>query len=64
MRPGIMYRSVDRNIEQNMSIADMRILRLMSGVIKKDKIKNEYIKYRIGVASIVKKKWEILDCDG
>ena len=62
VRPAMMYGTecwaVDRKIEQRMSVAEMRMLRWMSGVTREDKIRNEYIRGSIGVASIVDKMRE------
>lgn len=44
--------SIDRKIEQRINVAEMRVLRWISGVTIKDKIKNWYI---TGVASKVEK---------
>ena len=49
---------VDRKIEQRMSVAEIKMLRWMSGVTREDKIRNEYIRGSIGVASIVDKMRE------
>ena len=45
--------AVGRKIEQRMSVAEMRMLRWMSGVTREGKIRNEFIRGSIGVASIV-----------
>ena len=62
VRPAMMYGTecwaVGRKIEQRMSVAEMRMLRWMSGVTREDKIRNEYIRGSIGVASIVDKMRE------
>ena len=62
VRPAMMYGTecwaVDRKIEQRMSVAEMRMLWWMSGVTREDKIRNEYIRGSIGVASIVDKMRE------
>ena len=59
VRPAMMYGTecwaVDRKIEQRMSVAEMRMLRWMSAVTREHKIRNEYIRGSIGVASIVDK---------
>jgi len=36
-----------------MSVVEMRVLRLMGGVMGEDRIRNEYIRGSIGVAPIV-----------
>jgi hypothetical protein len=38
-----------------MSVAEMRMLRWMSGVTREDRIRNEYVRGSIDVASIVDK---------
>jgi hypothetical protein len=54
VRPIMLYVSkcwtADRRVEQSMSVAIMRILRWMSGVTRKDRIRNEYVRGSIGVA--------------
>ena len=50
--------AVGRKIEQRMSVAEMRMLRWMSGFTREDKIRNEYIRSSIWVASIVDKMRE------
>jgi len=45
----------DKKIEPRMSVADMGTLRWMNGVTKEDRIRNEYIRASIGVASIMDK---------
>jgi len=63
VRPAMMYRpecwTIDKKIEQRMSVAEMRILRSMDGVTREDKIRNEYIRSSLGVVSIVNKMREI-----
>jgi len=39
-------------MERKMSVSDMRMLSWMSGLPREDRIRNEYIRGRIGVASI------------
>jgi hypothetical protein len=49
---------VDRRIEQreqSRCVAEMRMLRWKSRVTREDKIRNEYVRGNIGVASIVDK---------
>ena len=59
LRPAMMYGiecwAVDREIELRMSVSEMRMLIWMSGVTREDRIRNEYIRGNIGVASIVDK---------
>ena len=56
VRPVMLYGSecwaVDKKIEQRMSVAEMRMLRWMSGVTREDRIRNEYLRGSIGVAPI------------
>ena len=62
VRPAMLYGSecwaVDKKTEQRMSVAEMRMLRWMSGVTREDRIRNEYIRGSIGVSSIVEKMRE------
>jgi len=46
---------VDRRIEQSTSVAETRMLRRMSGVTRDDRIRNEYVRSSVGLASIVDK---------
>ena len=52
----MMYRSkywaVKKQHTQRTSVTKMRVLRWMSGVTKKDQLKDEFIQNRIGVAPI------------
>jgi hypothetical protein len=50
--------AVDMRIEHCMSVAEMRMLRWTSRVTREDRIRNEYLKGSIGVASIVNKMRE------
>jgi hypothetical protein len=45
-------------IEQNISVAEMRMLRWTNGVTKENRKRNEYVKGNIGLASIKDKKRE------
>jgi hypothetical protein len=60
--PTMLYSSecwvVDRRIELSMNVTEMKMLRWMSGVTRKNRIKNEYVRGIIGVASIVDKMRE------
>jgi len=51
---GLEYRVVDRRIERSISVADMRMLRWMSGGTRDDRARNKYVRGSIGVASVVK----------
>jgi len=53
---GLECWEVDRKIEQNMNVAEMRILRWMSGVTGEDRIKKEYVRDSIGEKR-PKKRW-------
>lgn len=62
MRPTKLYGSeywADcKRIEQNMSIAEMRLLKWMSEVTKENRIKNEYVRSSVDVVSKTNKKRE------
>ena len=45
--------------EQKMGVVEMRMLRWMSGHTRKDKLQNNCIREKIGVAPIEKKKMEM-----
>jgi len=49
---------VNKKIKQKMSVAEMRILRWMSGVPRENWIRNDYIRGSIGVVSIMDKMRE------
>lgn len=59
VRSEMMYRIkcwvVGRKVEQRMSIIKMKILRWMNGVTRENKLRNEYIRGNIVIASIVNK---------
>jgi len=55
--------AMNKKIEQRMSVVEMRMLRWMSVVTREDRIKNEYIRGGIGLASIMNKMREN-DLDG
>jgi hypothetical protein len=46
------YWVVDSRTEQSMSVAEMRILKLASGVTREGRIRNEYVIGSIGVWSV------------
>jgi len=46
---------VDKKIEHRTSVAEMRMLRWTSVVIREDRIRNYYVRGSIGVMSIVDK---------
>ncbi|XP_070007592.1 uncharacterized protein LOC107780245 [Nicotiana tabacum] len=56
VRPAMLYEvecwPIKKPHVQKMSIAEMRMLRWMCGHTRKDKIKNEVIRDKVGVASI------------
>lgn len=62
VRSAMVYGSecwaVDKTIEQRIGIAKMSMLKWINGVISEDKIKNEYKRGSIGVASIIVKMRE------
>jgi len=43
---------VDKKIEQRISVAEMRMLRWMSGVTREDRARNEYVRENVGIAWI------------
>jgi len=53
-----------------MSVAEIRILRWMSGVLREDRVMNKYVRRSIGISSIVDKvrknrrMWEIVSSGG
>jgi len=49
---------IKRYHTQKMSVAEMRILRWMCGNMRRDKVKNEDIRTKIGVAPIEEKMRE------
>ena len=53
-----MLGAIKRHHAQKMSIADMRMLRWMCGNTRRDKVRNEDIRTKIGVASIEEKMRE------
>ncbi|KAL3533386.1 hypothetical protein ACH5RR_006907 [Cinchona calisaya] len=62
IRPAILYESecwvVNHTHKQKMRVAEMQMLRWMCGYTKMDKIRNEHICEKIGVASIDEKMRE------
>lgn len=50
--------TVNKKIEQIMNVVEMRILKWISRVPKKDMMRNKYIRDSIGVTSIVDKMRE------
>ena len=59
VRPTLIYGSecwpVKKKDVQKISVAEMRMLRWMSGVTRKDRLRNEYIQGKLGVAPIADK---------
>jgi len=47
---------IDRRRERSISVAEMRILKWISGMTRKYKMRNEYLKQSNGVTSIVDKR--------
>ena len=56
VRPAMTYSSecwaVKKTHEQKLRAAEMKMLRMMCGVTKRDRVRNEYIRGSVGVASI------------
>ena len=44
--------AVKKSQERKLSVAEMKMLRMMCGVTKRDRVKNEYIRGSVGVDSI------------
>ena len=55
----IEYWAIKRHHAEKMSVAEMRMLRWMCGNTRRDKVRNEDIRTKIGVASIEEKMREI-----
>jgi hypothetical protein len=47
--------AVDRRIKQNMSVAEMKMLRWMNGVSREDRIRDDYVRGSISMTSILEK---------
>jgi len=62
IRPALLYDTecwaIKRHHGQKMSVAEMCMLRWMCGNTRKDKVRNEDIRTKIGVASIEEKMRE------
>ena len=62
IRPAMLYGSecwaIKRHQEHKMDVTEMRMLRWMSGYTIKDRIRNDYIRERVGVAPISEKMVE------
>lgn len=62
VRPTILYgsefRVVDKQIVQRMNVADMRILRWMSGMTRENRVWNAYLRGSIKVTLIMDKMKE------
>jgi hypothetical protein len=56
VRPAMMYGSecwaIKKMQEHKMQVAEMRMLRMMCGVTRRDRIENEYVRENLGVESI------------
>ena len=55
---GIEYWAIKRHHAQKMSVAEMRMLRWMCSNTRRDKVRNENIRTKIGIASIEEKMRE------
>ena len=62
IRPAMLYGSecwaLKRKHEHKMKVTEMRMLRWMCGHTIKDRIYNDHIRHRVGVASIAEKMVE------
>ena len=58
MMYGLETVPMKKSNEKKMEVAEMRMLRWMSGVTRKDRIKNEVIRGTVKVTSVSKKKQE------
>ena len=60
IRPALLYDTecwaIKRHHAQKMSVAEMRMLRSMCGNTRRDNVRNEDTRTKIGVASIEKKR--------
>jgi len=50
--------AVDKKIKQRISVAEMKMLRYMTGVSREVKIRNEYVERSVGIALIMGKMKE------
>jgi len=57
---GSECRAIDKTMKRSMNVADMRILRGMSGVTREDRIRNECTRGSIGVATMRENKFRWL----
>ena len=46
------FLAVRKSYEQKLNVAEMKMSRMMCGVTRKDRVRNEYIRGRVGVYSI------------
>ena len=62
VRPAMTYSSetwpMKRSLEKKMNVAEMRMLRWMTGVTRTDRIRNEYVKGTTKVAEVSRKVQE------
>ena len=62
VRPALLYRSecwaVKHNHVKKMAVAEMRMLRWMCGITRRDRIRNEEIRVKVGIAPIEDKMRE------
>ena len=56
VRPAMIYSSecwaLKRRQERKLSVAEMKMLRMMCGVTRRDRVRNEYVRASVGVDSI------------
>jgi hypothetical protein len=56
VRPALLYGSECRTVKHNhvkkIEVAEMRMLRWMCGITRRDRIRNEKIRGKVGIASI------------
>ena len=56
VRPAMMYSSecwaIKKSQEQKLKVAEMKMLRMMCGVTRRDRVRNEYVRASVGVDSM------------
>ena len=59
VRPAMMYSAefwaIKQSHEQKLHVAEMKMLRMMCGVTRRDRLKNEYVRASVNMDSIVDK---------